>query len=72
MYIVLKDLLLKGKRYVVSDVIENIGDEDAKNLLAMGRIELTDAKAEPKMVDRSVGLTEESKPKKRAKSKKVK
>tara|TARA_R110002074_G_scaffold16000_1_gene53965 strand:+ start:2092 stop:2310 length:219 start_codon:yes stop_codon:yes gene_type:complete len=72
MYIVLKDLLLKGKRYVASDVIETIGDEDAKNLLAMGRIEAVAVTPEVKAVDRSVGLSNETKPKRRAKSKKAK
>jgi hypothetical protein len=72
MYIVLKDLLLKGKRYVASDVIDTIGDEDAKNLLAMGRIEAVAVTPEVKAVDRSVGLSSETKPKKRAKSKKAK
>ena len=72
MYIVLKDLLLKGKRHVASDVIETIGDEDAKNLLAMGRIEAVAVTPEAKAVDRSVGLSNETKPKRRAKSKKAK
>ena len=72
MYIVLKDLMLKGKRYVASDVIETIGDEDAKNLLAMGRIEAVAVTPEVKAVDRSVGLSNETKPKRRAKSKKAK
>tara|TARA_R110002012_G_scaffold313017_1_gene524278 strand:+ start:44 stop:262 length:219 start_codon:yes stop_codon:yes gene_type:complete len=72
MYIVLKDLMLKGKRYVASDVIETIGDEDAKSLLAMGRIEAVAVTPEVKAVDRSVGLSNETKPKRRAKSKKAK
>ena len=72
MYIVLKDLLLKGKRYLASDVIKAIDDEDAKNLLAMGRIEPVVVTPEVKAVDRSVGLSNETKPKKRAKIKKAK
>jgi hypothetical protein len=71
MYIVLKDLLLKGKRYVASDVIEAISDEDAKSLSAMGRIEPVDVKP-VESIDRSVGLSDDAKPKKRAKSKKAK
>lgn len=72
MYIVLRDLLLKGKRYLASDVIKAIDDEDAKNLLAMGRIEPVVVTPEVKAVDRSVGLSNETKPKKRAKIKKAK
>jgi hypothetical protein len=71
MYIVLKDLLLKGKRYVASDVIEAISDEDAKSLSAMGRIEPVDVKP-VESIDRSVGLSDDAKLKKRSVKKKSK
>ena len=35
MYIVLKDLMLKGKRFAASEILDNISDDDAKKLKAI-------------------------------------
>ena len=62
-YIVLKGTVIGGKRVNAGDVVEVEGIE-ARELMGIGRI----AKVEKKQVetvDRSVGLTEETKPKRR-------
>tara|TARA_R110000744_G_scaffold17517_1_gene47369 strand:+ start:1963 stop:2181 length:219 start_codon:yes stop_codon:yes gene_type:complete len=72
MYIVLKDLMLKGKRFAASEILDNISDDDAKKLKAMGRIEPVSVAPEVKVADRAVGLDEETKPKQRSVKKKPK
>ena len=72
MYIVLIDLMLKGKRYEASEILDNISDDDAKKLKAMGRIESVSVEPEAQVSDRAVGLDEEKKPKKRSAKKKSK
>ena len=62
-YIVLKGTVIGGKRVNAGDVVEVEGIE-ARELIGIGRI----AKVEKKQVetvDRSVGLAEETKPKRR-------
>ena len=71
-YIVLKDLMLKGKRVNASEVITDISQEDATSLLAIRRIEAVEVSEPVQTVDRSVGLSDETKPKKRASKKRAK
>jgi hypothetical protein len=71
-YIVLKDLMLKGKRLKASEVITEISQEDATSLLAIRRIEPVEIVEPVQAVDRSVGLSDETKPKKRASKKRAK
>lgn len=69
-YIVLKGTVIGGKRVNAGDVVEVEGIE-ARELMGIGRI----AKVEKKQVetvDRSVGLTEETKPKRRTRRAKAK
>lgn len=69
-YIVLKGTVIGGKRVNAGDVVEVEGIE-ARELMGIGRI----AKIEKKQVetvDRSVGLTEETKPKRRTRRVKAK
>tara|TARA_Y100000593_G_C4100868_1_gene233175 strand:- start:24 stop:245 length:222 start_codon:yes stop_codon:yes gene_type:complete len=71
-YIVLKDVMLKGKRFKASEVITDISLEDAASLLAIRRIEPVNVSEPVDAVDRSVGLSDETKPKKRAYKKRAK
>lgn len=69
-YIVLKGTVIGGKRVNAGDVVEVEGIE-SRELMGIGRI----AKVEKKQVetvDRSVGLTEETKPKRRTRRVKAK
>lgn len=62
-YLVLKSTVASGGQVRVGDVIE-ISPADAKELLGLGRITQV-VETEVKTVDRSVGLSEETKPKRR-------
>ena len=61
-YVVLKGTVINGSRVSPGDVVE-VSDQEAIGLLGINRI--CKAKDEPVIVDRSVGLSEETKPKRR-------
>ena len=61
-YVVLKGTVINGRRVSAGDIVE-LSDQDAVGLLGINRI--CKAKEEPVIVDRSVGLSEETKPKRR-------
>ena len=61
-YVVLKGTVINGSRVSPGDVVE-VSDQEAVGLLGINRI--CKAKDEPVIVDRSVGLSEETKPKRR-------
>lgn len=69
-YIVLKGTVIGGKRVNAGDVVEVEGIE-ARELIGIGRIAKVERK-EVETVDRSVGLTEETKPKRRTRRAKAK
>lgn len=69
-YIVLKGTVIGGKRVNAGDVVEVDGIE-ARELVGIGRIAKVEKK-EVETVDRSVGLTEETKPKRRTRRVKAK
>lgn len=69
-YIVLKGTVIGGKRVNAGDVVEVEGIE-ARELMGIGRIARVENKA-VETVDRSVGLTEETKPKRRTRRVKAK
>lgn len=69
-YIVLKGTVIGGKRVNAGDVVEVEGIE-ARELMGIGRIAKVEKK-EVETVDRSVGLTEETKPKRRTRRVKAK
>lgn len=62
-YLVLKSTVAAGGQVRAGDVIE-LSPADAKELLGLGRITQV-VESEVKTVDRSVGLSEENKPKRR-------
>jgi len=66
-YLVLKGTVIGGKQVRAGDVVEVEGVE-ARDLIGMGRI-IEVVKTETKVEDRSVGLTEETKPKRRTRKK---
>lgn len=69
-YLVLKSCVADGSRQNVGDTVELSADE-AKALVAMGRVEYVEPSSKPDVADRSVGL-ETSKvaaPKKRTRGK---
>jgi len=66
-YLVLKGTVIGGKQVRAGDVVEVEGVE-ARDLMGMGRI-IEVVKTETKVEDRSVGLTEETKPKRRTRKK---
>jgi len=66
-YIVLKGTVIGGKRVNAGDVVEVDGIE-ARELVGIGRIAKVE-KQEVKTVDRSIGLKEETKPKRRTRRK---
>jgi hypothetical protein len=66
-YLVLKGTVIGGKQVRAGDVVEVEGVE-ARELIGMGRI-VEVVKTETKVEDRSVGLTEETKPKRRTRKK---
>ena len=66
-YLVLKGTVVGGKQVRAGDVVEVEGVE-ARDLIGMGRI-IEVVKTETKVEDRSVGLTEETKPKRRTRKK---
>jgi len=61
-YVVLKGTVINGSRVSPGDVVE-VSDQEAVGLLGINRI--CKVKDEPVIVDRSVGLSEETKPKRR-------
>ena len=61
-YVVLKGTVINGSRVSPGDVVD-VSDQEAVGLLGINRI--CKAKDEPVIVDRSVGLSEETKPKRR-------
>jgi len=66
-YLVLKGTVIGGKQVRAGDVVDVSGVE-ARELLAIGRIaEFT--KSETKVEDRAIGLTEDTKPKRRTRKK---
>lgn len=69
-YIVLKGTVIGGKRVNAGDVVEVEGIE-ARELVGIGRIAKVEKK-EVETVDRSLGLTEETKPKRRTRRVKAK
>ena len=66
-YLVLKGTVIGGKQVRAGDVVDVEGAE-ARELLGMGRIAEV-VKTETKVEDRSIGLTEETKPKRRTRKK---
>ena len=65
-YQVIRACIISGKRSNVGDVVE-LGDQQAKELMAIGRVTPHD---ETVIEDRSIGLDNETKPKRRARTKK--
>ena len=66
-YLVLKGTVIGGKQVRAGEVVEVEGVE-ARELIGMGRI-IEVVKTETKVEDRSIGLTEETKPKRRTRKK---
>lgn len=66
-YLVLKGTVIGGKQVRAGDVVEVDGIE-ARELVGIGRIAKVE-KQEVKTVDRSIGLKEETKPKRRTRRK---
>jgi len=66
-YLVLKGTVVGGKQVRAGDVVE-VENVEARDLIGMGRI-IEVVKTETKVEDRSVGLTEETKPKRRTRKK---
>jgi hypothetical protein len=66
-YEVIRSCVIKGSTHKVGDVVE-LDKELAENLMGIGRVVPHD---ESKLEDRSIGLNVETKPKRRAKVKKV-
>jgi hypothetical protein len=66
-YLILKNCVAAGARRNAGDVIDNIGDDEARSLISMGRVELVEVAAKPVETNRSVGLevSEEPAPKRR-------
>ena len=62
-YEVIKSCVIKGKPTQVGEIVD-LDDGVAKGLMAIGRITPAD---ESKLEDRSVGLSKETKPKRRTK-----
>ena len=68
-YLVMKGTVAGGRQVRAGDVIE-LDSVDARELVSLGRlVEVVETKVET--VDRSVGLTEETKPKRRTRRKKA-
>lgn len=68
-YLVLKGTVIGGKQVRAGDVVDVEGTE-AKELIGMGRI-VEVVKTETKVEDRSIGLTEDTKPKRRTRKKAI-
>ena len=66
-YLVLKGTVIGGRQVRAGDVVE-VDGVDARELVGMGRITEV-VKTETKVEDRSIGLTEETKPKRRTRKK---
>jgi hypothetical protein len=62
-YLVLKGTVIGGKQVRAGDVVE-VDAVEAKELVGIGRITKVDSKP-VETVDRSIGLSEETKPKRR-------
>lgn len=69
-YLVLKSTVSGGRQVKAGDVIE-LDSVQAKELIAIGRL-VEVIKTETKVEDRSIGLTEETKPKRRTRRVKAK
>lgn len=65
---VLKSCVINGAPKKAGDVVDIASDADVRALMGIGRIAPYD---EPLIEDRSIGLSEETKPKKRGRPKKV-
>lgn len=68
-YLVLKGTVIGGRQVRAGDVVE-VDGVDARELVGMGRITEV-VKTETKVEDRSIGLTEETKPKRRTRKKAI-
>lgn len=69
-YLVLKNCMAGGARRTAGDVVE-LPASEGNLLISMGRVEEASApKPEPKIEDRSVGLSEDTAPKKRGRPRK--
>jgi hypothetical protein len=66
-YLVLKGTVIGGKQVRAGDVVE-VDAVEAKELVGIGRITKVDSKP-VETVDRSIGLSEETKPKRRTRRK---
>ena len=66
-YLVLKGTVIGGKQVRAGDVVE-VDAVEAKELVGIGRITKVDSKP-VETVDRSIGLSEETKPKSRTRRK---
>jgi hypothetical protein len=66
-YLVMKSTVAGGRQVKAGDVIE-LDSMQAKELVSIGRL-IEVVETETKVEDRSVGLTEETKPKRRARRK---
>ena len=69
-YEVTRDCVIKGSRYKVGDVVSDLSEQLAKDLMAIGRLA---PHHEPEPVNRAVGAKDsEEKPKKRGRAAKPK
>jgi len=64
-YEVIKSCMIRGKNFAVGNIID-LDDDMAGQMMAIGRITPYD---EPVVEDRAIGLSEETKPRQRAKAK---
>lgn len=66
-YLILKNCVAAGARRNAGDVVDSIGEDEARSLINMGRVELVEVAAKPVETNRSVGLevSEEPAPKRR-------
>jgi hypothetical protein len=70
-YEVIRDCIIKGSRHKVGDVVSDLTDQLAKDLMAIGR--LAPHHEEPKKGNRAVALEDsEEKPKRRGRPPKAK
>lgn len=66
-YLILKNCVAAGARRSAGDVVDNIGEDEARSLINMGRVELVKVAAKPVETNRSIGLevSDEPAPKRR-------
>jgi hypothetical protein len=62
LYLVLKGCLAAGERRVAGDVVGGLGEDEARDLVNMGRLSVVDDPIEPMETNRSVGLSKSEAP----------